>query len=245
MYNRNKKRRIKWLPVALAMLCILAMILIAVMKRHTVETVYVEGNQHYSQEEIKGFVMQGPLGDNSLYLSLKYRNKGIENIPFVDVMDVDILSPDTIKIIVYEKALAGYVQYMDTYMYFDKDGYVVECSDVKTEGIPQITGLTFDYMVLEEKLPVEDEAVFASVMNLTKLLDKYELEADNIFFHSSGEITIYFGEIKAALGDDSSQLENKMMLLPQFLSKLEGKKGTLRMENLTQDRTDVSFQLEE
>lgn len=245
MYNRNKKRRIKWLPMALAMLCILAMILIAVMKRHTVETVYVEGNQHYSQEEIKGFVMQGPLGDNSLYLSLKYRNKGIENIPFVDVMDVDILSPDTIKIIVYEKALAGYVQYMDTYMYFDKDGYVVECSDVKTEGIPQITGLTFDYMVLEEKLPVEDEAVFASVMNLTKLLDKYELEADNIFFHSSGEITIYFGEIKAALGDDSSQLENKMMLLPQFLSKLEGKKGTLRMENLTQDRTDVSFQLEE
>lgn len=231
--------------MALAMLCILAMILIAVMKRHTVETVYVEGNQHYSQEEIKGFVMQGPLGDNSLYLSLKYRNKGIENIPFVDVMDVDILSPDTIKIIVYEKALAGYVQYMDTYMYFDKDGYVVECSDVKTEGIPQITGLTFDYMVLEEKLPVEDEAVFASVMNLTKLLDKYELEADNIFFHSSGEITIYFGEIKAALGDDSSQLENKMMLLPQFLSKLEGKKGTLRMENLTQDRTDVSFQLEE
>ena len=245
MYNRNKKRRIKWLPVALAMLCILAMILIAVMKRHTVETVYVEGNQHYSQEEIKGFVMQGPLGDNSLYLSLKYRNKGIENIPFVDVMDVDILSPDTIKIIVYEKALAGYVKYMDTYMYFDKDGYVVECSDVKTEGIPQITGLTFDYMVLEEKLPVEDEAVFVSVMNLTKLLDKYELEADNIFFHSSGEITIYFGEIKAALGDDSSQLENKMMLLPQFLSKLEGKKGTLRMENLTQDRTDVSFQLEE
>lgn len=245
MYNRNKKRRIIWLSVVAAALCILAMILIALMKRYTVQSVYVEGNEHYSQEEIKEFVMQGPLGNNSLYLSLKYRNKGIENIPFVDVMDVDILSPDTIKIIVYEKALAGYIQYMDSYMYFDKDGYVVECSDVKTEGVPQITGLTFDYMVLEEKLPVEDETVFDNIMNLTKLLDKYKLEADIIFFHSSGEITIYFGDIKAALGDDSSQLENKMMLLPQFLSKLEGKKGTLRMENLTQDRTDVSFQQEE
>ena len=245
MYNRNKKRRIIWLSVVAAALCILAMILIALMKRYTVQSVYVEGNEHYSQEEIKEFVMQGPLGNNSLYLSLKYRNKGIENIPFVDVMDVDILSPDTIKIIVYEKALAGYIQYMDSYMYFDKDGYVVECSDVKTEGVPQITGLSFDYMVLGDKLPVEDGAVFDNVMNLTKLLDKYELEADTIFFHSSGEITIYFGEIKAALGDDSSQLENKMMLLPQFLAKLEGKKGTLRMENLTQDRTDVSFQLEE
>lgn len=245
MYNKYKKKKITWLLAAAVLLSVLAMILIAVLQRHTVKNVYVEGNLHYSQEEIKEFVMQGPLGNNSLYLSFKYRNKGIENVPFVDVMDVDILAPDTIKIIVYEKALAGYVRYMDSCMYFDKDGYVVECSDVKTEGVPQITGLSFDYMVLGGKLPVEDEAVFDNVMNLTKLLDKYELEADTIFFHSSGEITIYFGEIKAALGDDSSQLENKMMLLPQFLSKLEGKKGTLRMENLTQDRTDVSFQLEE
>lgn len=245
MYNKNKKRKITWLLAAVVLLCILAMIMIAVLQRHTVKNVYVEGNLHYSREEIKEFVMQGPLGNNSLYLSFKYRNKGIENIPFVDVMDVDILAPDTIKIIVYEKALAGYIRYMDSCMYFDKDGYVVEYSDVKTEGVPQITGLSFDYMVLGDKLPVEDGAVFDNVMNLTKLLDKYELEADTIFFHSSGEITIYFGEIKAALGDDSSQLENKMMLLPQFLAKLEGKKGTLRMENLTQDRTDVSFQLEE
>ncbi|MBQ8233615.1 MAG: cell division protein FtsQ [Lachnospiraceae bacterium] len=245
MYNKYKKKKITWLLAAAVLLSVLAMILIAVLQRHTVKNVYVEGNLHYSQEEIKEFVMQGPLGNNSLYLSFKYRNKGIENVPFVDVMDVDILAPDTIKIIVYEKALAGYVRYMDSCMYFDKDGYVMECSDVKTEGVPQITGLSFDYMVLGGKLPVEDEAVFDNVMNLTKLLDKYELEADTIFFHSSGEITIYFGEIKAALGDDSSQLENKMMLLPQFLSKLEGKKGTLRMENLTQDRTDVSFQLEE
>ena len=245
MYNKYKKKKITWLLAAAVLLSVLAMILIAVLQRHTVKNVYVEGNLHYSQEEIKEFVMQGPLGNNSLYLSFKYRNKGIENVPFVDVMDVDILAPDTIKIIVYEKALAGYIRYMDSCMYFDKDGYVVECSDVKTEGVPQITGLSFDYMVLGGKLPVEDEAVFDNVMNLTKLLDKYELEADTIFFHSSGEITIYFGEIKAALGDDSSQLENKMMLLPQFLAKLEGKKGTLRMENLTQDRTDVSFQLEE
>lgn len=245
MYNRKKKKKTIGFLTAAVLIGILTMILFAVLGRYTVKNVYVEGNLHYSQEEIKAFVMQGPLGDNSLYLSLKYRNKGMENVPFVDVMDVDILSPDTIRITVYEKALAGYVRYMDSYMYFDKDGYVVECSDVKTEGVPQITGLTFDYMVLEEKLPVEDEEVFDSIMNLTKLLDKYELEADNIFFHSSGEITIYFGDIKAALGDDSSQLENKMMRLPTFLSKLEGKKGTLRMENLTEDRTDVSFREEE
>ena len=109
-------------------------------------------------------VTKGSLGHNSLYLSVKYRKKGVENIPFVDVMDVQILSPDTIKIVVYEKALAGYVRYMDTYMYFDKDGYVVECSDVKTQGIPQITGLKFGYMVLGERLPIEDEGCFTNII---------------------------------------------------------------------------------
>ena len=78
-----------------------------IMTTYTVRQVYVEGNVHYTEDEIKEIVMDGPLGNNSLYLSLKYRNKGVQNVPFVDVMDVKVPAPDTIKIIVYEKALTG------------------------------------------------------------------------------------------------------------------------------------------
>ena len=244
MHRRKGKSKILKLLIVLSGLCITMLGVYLVMHKHTVKNVYVEGNLHYTKEEIQDMVMTGPLGNNSLYLSLKYRLKKTENIPFIDVLDVNILTPDTIKITVYEKALAGYIRYMDAYMYFDRDGYVVECSKVKTEGIPQITGLSFDHMILGEILPVENQDAFESIMELTKLLDKYDLEADKIFFHSAGDMTIYFGDIKAALGSDRNQLEIKMMRLPQLLAKLEGKKGTLRMENLTQDRTDVSFQVE-
>ena len=41
---------------------------------------------------------------------------------------------------VYEKSVAGYVEYMGRYMYFDQDGIVVESSETRTEGIPQVTG---------------------------------------------------------------------------------------------------------
>lgn len=214
-------------------------------EHYTVETVHVQGNVHYTEEEIKAFVMEGPLGDNSLYLSLKYRNKGVENIPFVDVMDVEILSADSIQITVYEKALAGYIRYMDAYMYFDKDGYVVECSDKITEGVPQISGLTFSSMVLGERLPVEDPAVFDSIMELTKLLEKNELNAERIFFASSGDITLYFGDIKAALGNERNHLEAKLSRIKSILPTLEGKKGILRMENVTEDNTAFTLQLEE
>ncbi len=210
-----------------------------VLRTYTIQTVYVEGNVHYTEEEVKEIVMNGILGNNSLYLSMKYKNKGVENIPFVDVMDVSILAPDTIKITVYEKALAGFVKYLDTYMYFDKDGYVVESSSIKTVGVPQITGLDFDHVVLGEALPIENKEVFNEILNVTKLLNKYELTADKIYFHSSNEMTIYFGEVKVALGNDPAHLEDKIMLLPTFLPELTGKSGTLQMENY--DEADGKF----
>jgi len=211
---------------------------------YTVRTVYVEGAVHYTEDEVKSLVMKGPLGDNSLYLAFKYKNRGLEGIPFVDVVDVNILSPDTIKIIVYEKTLTGCVRHLDTYIYFDRDGYVVESSSIKTVGVPQITGLEFDHLVAGEKLPVEDSEIFNSILNITKLLQKYELISDKIHFKRSGEITLYFADIKVELGNDNAALEDKLMLLPEFLSRLVGQCGTLQMQNYDGDSGKYTFRPE-
>ncbi len=95
----SKKIWIKLLIVFLVLLCFAGGMLY-IRNTYTVSTVYVEGNVHYSEEEIRNIVMDGFLGNNSLYLSAKYKKRGVDNIPFVDVMDVNILAPDTIKITV-------------------------------------------------------------------------------------------------------------------------------------------------
>ena len=236
-------KRKKWMVKVLAVLSVIAILLggfYYFVSTYTIKNVYVEGNLHYTKEEIKEIVMEGPLGNNSLYLSMKYRNTGIENVPFVDVMDVEVLSPDTIKIIVYEKALAGYIEFMDNYLYFDKDGYVVENSSIITEGVPLITGFDFSYVIMGEKLPVENETVFTNIMDITKLLSKYELSANKIFFASESDITVFFGNIKVILGS-TKNLEEKIMNLPQFLSSLAGKKGTLNLENYGEDSKVTNF----
>jgi len=237
----SKKKR--WMVKVLAFLSAIAILLGIVyylVSTYTIKNVYVEGNLHYTSEEIKEIVMEGPLGNNSLYLDLKYRNAGIENVPFVDVMDVEVLSPDTIKIIVYEKALAGYIEFMDNYLYFDKDGYVVENSNIITEGIPLISGFDFSYVVMGEKLPVENETVFTNIMDITKLLSKYELAADKIYFASESDIIVFFENIKVKLGS-TKNLEEKIMNLPQFLSSLVGKSGTLNLENYAEDSRVTNF----
>ncbi|MDE6994255.1 MAG: FtsQ-type POTRA domain-containing protein, partial [Lachnospiraceae bacterium] len=196
------KRRMILSAVLLSILTFLIAAYIYIINNYTVTTVHVEGNIHYTNEEIMEMVMGGIYGDNSLILSLRYRDKGIENIPFIEMMDVNIEAKDTIRITVYEKALAGYVAYLGRYVYFDKDGIVVETSMEKTEGVPQVTGLKFDYVVLHETLPVEKPEVFAEILNITQQLDKYSMSADKIYFDSDYQITLLFGDARVALGND-------------------------------------------
>lgn len=237
--------RKKRLAILLTILLVLLVLLFAgyeyIIRNYTVTTVYVEGNIHYTNEEIMDMVMGGRYGHNSLFLSMKYRDKGVENIPFIETMDVTIQSRDTIRITVYEKALAGYVSYLGLYVYFDKDGIVVETSQDPTPGIPQVTGLQFDHVVLHEKLPVENEDIFNEILNLTQLLAKYSLTVDKIYFDSDYEVTLVFGEARVALGD-STNLEEKIMKLQYILPSLEGKKGVLNMREYTEDTKTYSFE---
>lgn len=239
----NKKRRRKIIIILFVILILVAAALWAgnhLLSKYHVETVYVDGNIHYTEDEIKEMIMGGVLGDNSLYLSHKYKNWEAKDIPFIDAITVETLSPTAIKITVYEKALAGYVKYLDAFMYFDKDGYLVENSSVRTAGIPQITGLSFSYAVLGKPLPVEDERVFGDILTITKLLKKYEISADKIHFEN-GEVTLLFGTVKVALGNERSKLEDKIMNLPFFLKNLEGKTGVLHMETYSETKKNYLF----
>ena len=239
-FNRSKRIGI------VAGICILLLTLLFggyfyIVKNYTITTVYVEGNIHYTNEEIMDMVMGGRYGDNSLFLSMKYRDKGIDNIPFIQTMDVSIEAKDTVRITVYEKALAGYVFYLGRYVYFDKDGIVVETSEEKTAGIPQVTGLSFDYVVLHEALPVEKPEVFDDILNISQQLSKYSLSADKIYFDSNYQVTLIFGDAKIAIGD-SQDIDEKIMTLQYLLPSLVGKSGTLDMREYSEDTKTYSFE---
>ncbi|MCR5255161.1 MAG: cell division protein FtsQ [Acetatifactor sp.] len=238
----KKKRKIKIrLMITLGLILVLICGLWFFVEYYTVKNVEVNGNLHYTDAEIENMVTEGMLGHNTVFLSLKYKNREVKDIPFVDVMDVTVLDHGSVRVNVYEKALAGYVKCLDTYLYFDKDGYVVEISTVKTEGIPLVTGLDFDYCVIGEPLPVKDPQIFSTILDLTKLMDKYETCADRIYFTSDSDVILYYDELKINLGKDFKYIEEKFMLLPEFVVELSGKKGTLHMENYSETNTDFTF----
>ena len=237
--------RRKSLIVIAALVVILPIAALIALKyisdNYTVTNVYVTGNTHYTNEEIMEMVMDGQFGHNSVYLSMKYRNKSIEDIPFIQKMSVEILSPDTIRINVYEKAIAGYIQYLGRYMYFDRDGIVVESSLESSDDVPLVLGLSFDHVIIHEKLPVENESVFAEILDITKLLSKYELHAEKIFFDSDYDVYLYFGGVEVSIGT-RDYIDEKIIQLQYILPSLEGKSGILEMKDYNEDTTNITFE---
>lgn len=227
--------------VFLALLAAAAGAYLYIVANYTITTVYVEGNVHYTNEQIMDMVMDGRFGHNSLFLSLKYKDKSIEGIPFIEAMDVSIEARDTVRITVYEKALAGYVSYLGQYVYFDKDGIVVETSTEKTEGIPQVTGLRFDHVILHEALPVDNPDIFTEILNITQQLAKYSLSADRIYFDADYQVTLLFGDARVALGNDG-YIDEKIMKLQYILPDLTGKKGVLDMREYNEDAKTYTFE---
>ena len=163
----------KKMIIIIAVLMVFACGIAVFIEKYTVDTIIVEGSSHYTTEEINEMVLgDGFLAKNSVVLSLRYRNKEIKDVPFVETMSVRIMSPTSIRITVYEKAVAGYVEYMGQYIYFDKDGTVIESSQVRTEGVPQIVGMEFDHVVLHEKLPVSDDKIFREILDVSQKVMK-------------------------------------------------------------------------
>lgn len=239
-YNKATKRHFKVLVIFVILMSIFVAIAVYVKIKYEITSVAVIGNDHYSKQEIEEIVFDKPYTYNSIFLYLKYHNKSVKNVPFVEKMDVDIVNPNLVRINVYEKKVAGYVEYLGRYMYFDKDGIVVESSSEKMEDVPFVTGLKYDHVVLHEPLPVKDKKIFLLILNITQLLNKYEIQTDRIAFDSEENITLHFGDARVSLGDDS-YIDEKINEMHLLLPKLAGYAGILHMENYSGEESNFSF----
>lgn len=231
--KRGKRHRTRLLILAIIVMLLLGGFLYC-YSYFKVTKVHVKGSIRYSKDEIKDMVMSGPFGDNSLYLRAKYAGKNVEGIPFIENMEIKIDSPTEVTIRVYEKSIAGCVHYLGRYMYFDKDGIIVETTLEKEEDIPNILGLDFDHCIMYEALPVKNKEVFKSILSLTQLLGKYEIRCDNILFSKDGNITLYFGKARVMLGK-MDNIDEKMIKLQYIIPELDGRSGVLHMENYSED----------
>lgn len=244
--KKEKKKRVsiwKKMSVILCVLAVIAGILCIAYYMNHITSVEIDGNSFYTDEEIKEMVLGSDLEQNAWYLYCEYNYFNPPAFPFIDKIEVELNGRGKVKLHIYEKSIVGYVEYLGNCMYFDKDGTVVESSAKAMKGVPKITGLQFDSIVLYQKLPVEKQDVFTYILTLTKELKKNEVVPDKIQFNKELEATLYFGQARVALGKDDNQNE-KIARLKSLLPQLEGKSGILHMEEVEEDEKTIVFKQE-
>lgn len=244
--RKKKKRRKIGLIIFLIFILLVAAGVFVVMNVFTVETVVVEGNELYSSEQIQNMVLNDEYSWNSLYVDLKYRFINVGEVPFVDTMEVSLDDPHTVRISVYEKGILGsfYIESIGQNAYFDKDGFVVETSTEEIDGVPKVTGITCNEVVLYEKLPLENSKVLGNLLGLTQTLKKYELLPQEIHYDGRLEPTLTYYGIQVVVGSDE-YLSQKVVRLSAILPQLAGLYGTLYLDNWSPDTTDIVFERNE
>ena len=176
---------------------------------YKVDTVEVRGTSHYTDEEVKNMVLRGPMASNSVLAPLLYSTTNTEDIAYVDAFKVTQLNRNTICISVKEKKTVGCIRYLDSYIYFDRNGIFVEGSQNRDETVPYFDGIQVNSIVMDEKLDIKGDTVLNTAVALSTIFQKNDMIPDHIQFDSSYSISLIYGDITVQLGKDAD-LEEKM-----------------------------------
>ncbi len=235
--EREKIRKLLRMGILVMILLIAVILASARFQRYK-----VIGNTRYTEDQVLQMVFSDRWDTNSFYQFLRERTKSHKILPFIEKYELHWTAPLSIEVIVYEKNVVGYVDYMSSHMYFDKDGIVVESTGERLEGVPKITGLGFGSIVLYQPLPVKNKAVFNDILNLTGALSSYQIQCDSIQYDDFLNATLQIGELKVSLGQNDN-MEMKISTLNDILPKLAGWKGTLDLSTYTEhpDREEYIF----
>lgn len=201
---------------------------------YKVDSVQVRGTTHYSDEEVKKMVLRGPLASNSVLAPMIYSTTDTDDVAFVDAFKVTQINRNTICISVKEKKPVGCIHYLDSYVFFDRNGIFVEGSKIRDESVPYFDGIQVNSVVMDEKLDIKGDSVLNTAVALSTIFQKNEMIPDHIQFDSSYSISLIYGDITVQLGKDED-LEEKMNRVIAILPKLTGKKGILHMESVSTD----------
>ncbi len=238
----GKHGRVKrWLTLAVSLAAAVLLLMFVFFVR--ISEVEVSGNVRYTREQVEEAVFDTNLSRNTVICYLRDRFRPHKTIPFVEDYKIVFRSLNRAEIIVYEKSVVGYVSYMNSMIYFDKDGVVVESTSERLPGIPMINGLEFGHIVLHRPLPVEDPRIFSELLNLTQILEINEIIVDQIEFARSGRMRCWIGTLLVELGDNT-QMNGKIGELRSILKEYPDLNGTLYLDTYDEANLSPMFRFE-
>ncbi len=222
----------KMRQILLAVL-VVAVILIIIAVRTPIESIVIQGNTFYTQEEILELL---PYDANSSVLKVMFnRVNTVKDKGYVLKMEIEYPDLTHINIRVYEKEIIGYVEYLGKYLCIDNNGYIVDYTDDPKDK-PIVRGVEVPEFTIYEPIEV-DQTIIDEIYAIYRNMVAFDVPITGIYFPYGkiNEITLESDDIKIYIGD-TSRIEEKFQLIGEILRALpEDESGTLSLEYIDQN----------
>ena len=237
--NERTQEKSFYLKGMLIILGILAIFSVGIWSYNTyrLKNITIEGLTRYTKEEFLEKLDMGFLTTVTPFFCLT-DTLDQKEIPFIETYEIDFADANSARILVHEKRVTGCVVIMGRYLFFDKDGIVVETADTQIEGVPVVTGLEFDEIMLYRQLKVQKQSLFDTILELTRLIEQNGILVHEISFDSGYEVTLYLEDFTVLLGKRTSY-DEPVHALKEILSSVQGRTGVLDMRNYTKENGEV------
>ena len=243
--KKKIKRIVKWTTISL--IIIGGIIFALVSPIFNIKDIQVYNNEQISTETIIS-LSQLKIDQNIFKFSVNKVKNEIKTNPYIENVQIKRKIPNRIEINVEERQKKYNVQFLNGFAYINNQGYILEISEQKVEGLPVIQGISTEVEQIAEgnRLNTEDLEKLGTVIQIMNICKNYELDSkiSGIDITSKTNYIIYMEEEKKAiyLGDESN-LSNKMLYVPAILAENQGKQGTIYLNGDINNNFKPRFKL--
>lgn len=228
---KTKNKKFSFIKILLIMIIVIVLtILICSSSLFNINTITVTGNEKLSENKI--ISASGIQFHSNIFKFNKAKTiSNIKENAYVEEATLKRKLPNKVEINIKERVVTYMLQFADSYVYINNQGYMLEISNEKLE-VPVLVGFTTDLsnITAGNRLNKEDLEKMntvikiyeiAKINDLANLITKIDISNDKnytIILENEGK-TVYLG--------DGSDLNARMIHLITILEKTKGKKGEI------------------
>lgn len=242
--KRNKKINL-FLPCLLGVLILIGVCLGCMLTpTFNISIIEVQTGINVNKEEIIS-KLSYVKGINTLKINIRNLEKSIEEIPYIRKADVKRNLPDGLQVVFEERKPYAIIKYLESFVIMDKYGYVLE---IKKEN--DMKDLTIIYGIdVEEYIPgkILDGIARLKYENVAYLLEtashvdfEYGISEVNYQDTENLIISIRDADVEVEYGSiEKEKLGEKIIYLNEMLKDIEGKKGTILINNSDYNKESI------
>lgn len=222
LLERRRKYRIR----VLLSILIPIILFVGIVLIFKVRTVEIEGSTFYKDSQVQEMIFTNAFEKNMLGFWLENQFLGHKDLPFVREYKITYSLPSKVHIKLYEKSIIAGAQYMNEFIYFDKEGMVLESTDKKRDDIPLFEIENIKNFSLYQTIDMGDKDLLEKILKISNLMEHYHLPVERIIINESNDAYLYAGKIQINLGSgdryDDAMAALETVLPTALENNLEG-----------------------